>query len=131
MAFLETAMSPVGKISPFMGGLYLTERYETVHGIFNHDTPEAEADSLSLLRFHQTEDPMLYSQYRLRLVEYTDKEVNKWFGLNFKEFIQQPRMELELMLEMCETLQKREYQEELKRRQLAEEAARVAKPGAS
>lgn len=109
--FLVNALSPLTKkISPALGRLYLLERYETDYNIFNHDT--AKDDSLALMLMHNAENPNIHSLFRKRLVEYREREVLRLYGLNFQEFISQPRHRLEEMLSACEVAQKEEHQRE-------------------
>ena len=72
-------------------------------------------ESLAILAMHPAEDVLAYSGTRRRMIEYLESDVQKYFGLNFWEFLAQPRDTLELMLSLCAAKQKELHQIEQKK----------------
>ena len=85
------------------------EQYETAYVIFNHDTTQ---DSLAIMWYHEAENPFRFGMYTKRLVDYNDREIQKFFGLSFKDFIQQPRHLLEEQIRVAEIKQAEIYRQE-------------------
>lgn len=116
--FLNRNLDPLkDSVDLSVGQLYLQERYETEAGIYNHDISVAtEIDSsLAILGMHPAEDIMSYSGVRKRMIEYIEADVKEYFGLDFYEFLAQPRYTLDLMLELCAIKQREKHQIEQKK----------------
>lgn len=106
---------------PVTGRLAMIEAYETKYGILNHDSEEVMRDSLSLVRMNDAEEPVRYSPFERRVWEYSEREINKHFGLNLFEFLEQPRHIVEMLLSVAESLQRAEYMDNRKKLQELED----------
>lgn len=77
--------------------LLLRDSYETLYGIYNHAGAEG-LDPLALVMMNPSENTVLRGPLRVRMKEYIDKGIQKYFGMSFDKFIDQPTYVIELML---------------------------------
>lgn len=77
--------------------IVLRERYETAHGIYNH---QGANDHFALVRHHWCEDTIVASRLRERMEAFKTLRVGKYFDISFKEFLEQPTYMCDLMLEV-------------------------------
>ena len=84
--------------------IVLCEMYETTFGIHNH----AEANlnrPMSTVAFHPKEDYTSGGPIEVSMRNYVDKEIHKYFGLSYKEFMLYPHYEVTAMLEIAKEKQ--------------------------
>ena len=77
--------------------LVLRDQYEVTFGIYNHEQPSAE-HPFALILQHWNEDTVTLGPLRGRMKQYIDAQIQKWFGLSFDQFIEQPTYVIELMV---------------------------------
>mgnify|MGYP000137228693 FL=1 len=85
-----------------LGWLYGIERYETEYGIFDHDKTD---DSLAVMLMHEAENPLAFSMTTRRMVEYFDKEIEKFYGLSYTDWLRLPRNVLEESIRLVDKRQ--------------------------
>lgn len=100
------AKSP--KIKSIEAQILLRESYETIYGIYNHDVNDPE-HPLALVEFHEAEDNTTGSLLHERLDMFAQKQVHKWFGISWPEFVAQPT---DLCLRMLEIAGKKQDAED-------------------
>lgn len=101
--FLENAVSSATvnrKFKSVEAQQWMLHRYETDHGIFNHDK-DLSNNYLSLVAQHPTEDTSFGDLLYERLEQYMDARVNHYTGLSFNEFMDNPRHFVQRILERC------------------------------
>ena len=116
-SFLTESLEHLPAVSPTIGWLYLLERYETAFGIFNHDM---DNNSLGIMLMHEAEDTLEGSLLRRRMRQYLEHDVLKFFGLDFTDFLAQPRYVLEEMLKACTNKQRDDLEDERRRQRKIE-----------
>lgn len=106
------ALREVPKVVPTTARLFLAHKYETHAGIFNHDAPVREDDSLDLVRFHECEDTFNNSFMTERFQQYIDRGVFALTGIPFDRFIAQPRYQVLHQLKVCGQKQNQKHRVE-------------------
>ena len=76
------------------------ELYETEFGICDHVHTK---DPLALVSFQPSEKFHEHSLYRSYLEAYVDGEIHTKLGLNFDEFLNRPKYQIEAMLKVVNT----------------------------
>lgn len=85
--------------------LWLLQQYETAYGIFNHDA-DSSPESMSLVRMHLAEDPIIGFGLRERMSQFEERNVYGAFGVSWVEFKELPTYECMMLLELAEKRQK-------------------------
>lgn len=88
-----------GAMDSITSKLVLREHYETYYQIYNHD--EFYVPPLSLVTMHPKERYLPYSRRRRLMENYTLYGIHELYGLNIREFLEQPRCDVELLLELA------------------------------
>lgn len=84
-------------ISSVDAQLVLRDQYEVTFGIYNHEQPNAE-HPFALILQHWSEDTVTLGPLHGRMKQYIDAEIQKWFGLSFDKFIDQPTYVIEMQV---------------------------------
>lgn len=77
----------------------LSQAYDITYGLYDHNSEKAHPFATSLL--HEGERLDYRSPLQLRLKEYRSRQVKDITGLNFDEFLNRPRDEVETILNEC------------------------------
>ena len=96
---LRATVKLAPKLKAVAAQILLLDRYETIYGIYNHDH-EDPARPWALVAMHEAEDVVSGSQLHERMEQFVEKEVHKWFGISWLEFIEQPTDACIKMLEI-------------------------------
>lgn len=99
-------MSPGSLVSSDVQ-LLMIHRYETDYGIYNHDR-DRDPYSMALVALHPAENSVEHSRLYERMRRFAKSKVKELFGLNFQEFIQQPRHVVLEMFRIAESAAKTE-----------------------
>lgn len=108
---LETLIEKVDRcIVSTDAQLLLRDRYETTHGIFNHDTPGIGGGDhpLALVLHHWNEDTITNGVLRERVEQYLDNQIQKHFGLSIDEFLDNPTYVCDLYIKIAGDRARRE-----------------------
>ena len=90
-AELRTVAATFNGGDSYTAQLVLRERYETLHGIFNHDDPVlAKKHPLALVEAHPKEDSFSYSMVNHYLNRFRDYGIFKEWGYTFTTFMDLP-----------------------------------------
>lgn len=87
--------------------MVLRDRYETLFQIYNHSL-EASDHPFALIMMNWNEDVVSHGTLYERMRQYIDMEIQKYFGLSFNEFIDQPTYVVMLQLEVAEARLRKE-----------------------
>lgn len=82
----------------------LLEIYETIYGIFDHTVPGFPLASSSL---HPKENVYENNIYENRLRKYLELKIHERTGLNFIEFLDLPRAEVETILKVTQQFEQK------------------------
>jgi hypothetical protein len=81
--------------------MVLRDRYETSFQIYNHNE-KAGDHPFSLIMMNWNEDTVTGGALYERMSQYVDRDIQKYFGLSFYEFIEQPTYVITMQLEIAE-----------------------------
>lgn len=81
--------------------MVLRDQYETTYGIYDHTAPEND-HPFALIMMNDSEDTITQGALHDRMTQYLDCDINKYFGLSFQEFIDQPTYVIVMQLEMAQ-----------------------------
>jgi hypothetical protein len=81
--------------------LLLRDRYETNFQIYNHNEKSGD-HPFSLIMMNWNEDSITGGSLHERMNNYIDYDIQKYYGLSFKEFIDQPTYVITMQLEIAE-----------------------------
>jgi hypothetical protein len=81
--------------------MVLRDRYETSFNIYNHNE-KAGDHPFALIMMNWNEDTVTAGSLHERMNQYIDRDIQKYFGLSFNEFIDQPTYVIAMQLEVAE-----------------------------
>lgn len=81
--------------------MVLRDRYETSFQIYNHSDKAGE-HPFALIMMNWNEDVITNGTLHERMNQYIDRDIQKYFGLSFHEFIDQPTYVITMQLEIAE-----------------------------
>ncbi len=81
--------------------MVLRDQYETTYGIYDHTAAEND-HPFALIMMNDSEDTVTQGALHDRMAQYLDCDINKYFGLSFQEFIDQPTYVIVMQLEMAQ-----------------------------
>ena len=80
--------------------MVLRDRYETSFQIYNHSL-ESSDHPFALIMMNWNEDSISQGSLHERMNQYIDYDIQKYFGLSFIEFIEQPTYVILMQLEIA------------------------------
>lgn len=80
--------------------MVLRDGYETSYEIYNHADPKGE-HPLALVMMNWNEDPITGGALHERMTQYIDLDIQKYFGISFLEFVDQPTYVVRMQIEMA------------------------------
>lgn len=99
----------------------LREKYDTLYGIFNFDEPPTAMGQpprpLALVALHEKERYMVHTSLYAMMERFVRYKVKERSGLNWLEFINQPRDMVERWFDICRAEQEREVNDPNVRRE--------------
>lgn len=81
--------------------MVLRDRYETSFQIYNHNEKAGE-HPFALIMMNWNEDVLSSGPLHERMNQFIDRDIQKYFGLSFSEFIDQPSYVINMQLEVAE-----------------------------
>lgn len=86
--------------------LLLRDRYESLHGIYNHATNNPHPFALVLKNWN--EDNVTGGPLHERINQYVDHQILRHFGLSLDEFLNRPTYMCELLLKIASERNRKE-----------------------
>ena len=105
-AELERLMGIAPKLCSTDAQLLMRDRYETMHGIYNHEVGNPHPFALVLK--HWNEDNVLGGPLHERINQYVDHQILRHFGLSLDEFLDKPTYMCDLLLQMASDRNRKE-----------------------
>jgi hypothetical protein len=81
--------------------MVLRDRYETSFKIYDHNE-KAGDHPFALIMMNWNEDTVTAGSLHERMVQYIDRDIQKYFGISFNEFIEQPTYVIAMQLDIAE-----------------------------
>jgi len=81
--------------------MVLRDQYESTYGIYNHAAEGAD-HPFALILQHWCEDSVTHGSLHERMNQYIDLDIQKYFGLTFTDFIEQPTYVIQMQLEIAQ-----------------------------
>lgn len=82
--------------------IVLRDRYETTFNIYNHAARGAD-HPFALILMNWNEDTITNGELHEKMNRYIDADIQKYFGIDFNTWIDQPTYVIELQLEVART----------------------------